>query len=298
MTGDLYSYYLEEKKMRFKNKNMKKLLGLMTMLAMMIGIATASGVQASAASVGLADISVGETLKTLTKGYVSDSLMVLLVVIIVMLVLALVAVVVVIVVISNKKKENNPPQNQMPSPAPTNAQSFNRVQPMNPPVNQPVNQPANQPMNRPVNQPVNQPVNRPVNQPTSRPQSPAGFNQNNLSEKTQFPVDGAGDTTVLGAGSAGFILMRKNGSEKISINKPEFYIGKERAKVDYCITNNNSISRRHAKIKVRAGKCYISDLGSTNCTYINGTKLSPNQEVALIPGDKVKLSNEEFEFIG
>ena len=265
--------------MRFTNKTMKKLIGLLSVLIMMISVATASAVQASAASAGVAVRSVSETAKALINGYVSDSLMGVLVFVIVLLVLALVAVVVVILVISNKKKEaNNPAPNSIPSPAPTNAQSFNRVQPMN--------------------QPVNPAMGQPVNQPTSRPQAPANFAQNTPSEKTQFPVDGAGDTTVLGAGSAGFILMRKNGSEKISINKPEFYIGKERAKVDYCITNNNSISRRHAKIKVRAGKCYISDLGSTNCTYINGTKLSPNQEVALIPGDKIKLSNEEFEYIG
>ena len=277
--------------MRFTNKTMKKLIGLLSVLIMMISVATASAVQASAASAGVAVRSVSETAKALINGYVSDSLMGVLVFVIVLLVLALVAVVVVILVISNKKKEaNNPAPNSIPSPAPTNAQSFNRVQPMNQPVN-----PA---MGQPMNQPVNPAMGQPVNQPTSRPQAPANFAQNTPSEKTQFPVDGAGDTTVLGAGSAGFILMRKNGSEKISINKPEFYIGKERAKVDYCITNNNSISRRHAKIKVRAGKCYISDLGSTNCTYINGTKLSPNQEVALIPGDKIKLSNEEFEYIG
>ena len=277
--------------MRITNKTMKKLIGLLSVLVMMISVATASAVQASAASAGVAVPSVSETAKALINGYVSDSLMGVLVFVIVLLVLALVAVVVVILVISNKKKEaNNPAPNSIPSPAPTNAQSFNRVQPMN--------QPMGQPMGQPMNQPANQPMGQPVNQPASRPQTPANFAQNVPSEKTQFPVDGAGDTTVLGAGSAGFILMRKNGSEKISINKPEFYIGKERAKVDYCITNNNSISRRHAKIKVRAGKCYISDLGSTNCTYINGTKLSPNQEVALIPGDKIKLSNEEFEYIG
>lgn len=281
--------------MRFMKKTTKSLLGLLMVLIMMICMAAVSAVQTSAASVGLTDSFVGETAKSLTSGYISDSLLGLLVFIIVFLVLALVAVVVVILVISNKKKENNnPAPNSMPSPAPTNAQSFNRVQPMNQPMNQsaPINQPS------PMNQPMNQPINQPMNQPTARPQAPASFASNDSSEKTQFPVDGAGDTTVLGAGSSGFILLRKNGGEKVSINKPEFYIGKEKAKVDYCITNNNSISRRHAKIKVRAGKCYISDLGSTNCTYINGTKLSPNQEVALIPGDKIKLSNEEFEYIG
>ena len=110
--------------------------------------------------------------------------------------------------------------------------------------------------------------------------------------------DGAGETTVLGNQNAGCTMIRKRNNEKISINKPEFIIGKERRRVDYCISDNNSISRAHAKIKVRAGRCYISDLGSTNCTYVNGVNLSPNQEVILSKGDKIKISDEEFEFLG
>ncbi len=279
--------------MRFTNRTWKKPIGLLSVIVMLIGMMTASAVQASAASAGVVDVSVRETAKALINGYVSDTLLGVLIFIIILLVLALVAVVVVILVITNKKKENdNFTSNTMQSP--NNAQSFQQVQPMNRPMDQPMNRPMGQPMNRPIHQPMGQPVS----QPMSRPQAPENFFQNNPAENMQFPADGAGDTTALGLNSDGFILMRKNGSEKITINKPEFYIGKERAKVDYCITNNNSVSRRHAKIKVRAGKCYISDLGSTNCTYINGTKLSPNQEVALIPGDKVKLSNEEFEYIG
>ena len=93
-------------------------------------------------------------------------------------------------------------------------------------------------------------------------------------------------------------MIRKRNNEKITINKPEFLIGKERRRVDYCISDNNSVSRAHAKIKVRAGRCYIADLGSTNCTFVNGVKLSPNQEVILSKGDVIKISDEEFEFMG
>lgn len=105
-------------------------------------------------------------------------------------------------------------------------------------------------------------------------------------------------TTVLGYQPTGAVLVRTSTNEKISINKPEFVIGKERRRVDYCISNNNSVSRTHAKIKARAGKFFISDLGSTNCTYVNGNKLTPNQEVALNNGDKIKISDEEFKFMG
>ena len=93
-------------------------------------------------------------------------------------------------------------------------------------------------------------------------------------------------------------MVRRRNNETININRSECTIGKERRRVNYCISDNNSVSRTHAKIRVRAGRCYISDLGSTNCTYVNGAKLTPNQEVILSAGDKIKISDEEFEFIG
>ena len=288
--------------MRAQNRKLKRTLGLIMALAMVIGLAAAFAVQTSAAvgggdAVTAVNNAVGEAVRYLPgdAAVVSGGMtIVVLIFVIVFLLLALAAVIVVIVVMNKKKNSGNPAPNSIPSPAPTNAQSFNRVQPMNQPGTQPVNQPVTQPMNGQA--PLN---NRP--QGYGAPQPPVGsapFPNGAPAVSGPLSADGAGETTVLGVGNEGFILRRTNGGEKISINKAEFFIGKEKAKVDYCITNNNSISRRHAKIKVRAGKCYISDLGSTNCTYINGTKLSPNQEIALIPGDKIKLSNEEFEFIG
>ena len=260
--------------MRSKNKSLTKMIGLLLALAMTVCMIAGAALQTSAAVFdGAAG---GDSAKPLFNAYIDTGTMIL-IVLIVILIMVVIGGVVVVIVLMNKKKNNDqavvPGPNMMPSPAPTNSQSFNHVQPMPssaPPVNQTPPQPAGGFNNIPPVAPAEQP----------------------------FPPQGAGDTTVLGVSSTGFILLRKNGGEKVCINKPEFYIGKEKAKVDYCITNNNSISRRHARIKVRAGKCYISDLGSTNCTYINGTKLSPNQEIALIPGDKIKFSNEEFEYLG
>lgn len=142
----------------------------------------------------------------------------------------------------------------------------------------------------------------PVQPPYNRPPTPVGsaptMPTNDGAGETSVLNDGAGETTVLGGNQAtGFALVRKSNNERITINKPEFTIGKERRRVDYCIANNNSVSRVHAKLKVRGGVCYISDLGSTNCTFVNGVKLSPNQEIALKKGDKVKISDEEFEII-
>lgn len=189
----------------------------------------------------------------------------------------IIAVVIVIIVLNSKKKKTPPagPQGTRPvPPTPTGVQG-NVPRPGQPNYGGP------------------QQYSRP---PQANPTVPT----NEGAGETSVLNDGAGETTVLGAGgsAASFQLLRKRNGEKITVNKPEFTIGKERRRVDYCISDNNSISRVHAKIRVRAGRCYITDMNSTNCTYVNGTKISPNQEVILSLGDKIKISDEEFEFIG
>lgn len=204
-----------------------------------------------------------------------------LIIIIAIAVLVIILIVVVILLIVNSKKKSSakveapvrgstvmpgPQQQQMPSP----------------------NRPSQQP---PYAQPYNRPSTPPQGSAPTMPSSEGAGETSVLNE-------GAGETTVLGNQQNGYVILRKRNNEKININKPEFVIGKERRRVDYCISDNNSISRTHAKIRVRSGKCYIADLGSTNCTYVNGSKLSPNQEVVLTKGDKIKISDEEFEFLG
>lgn len=144
--------------------------------------------------------------------------------------------------------------------------------------------------------PVPQPPIRSTPPDYGQQMRPPFNNAEGAGETSVLTNDGAGETTVLG--SQTFTMTRKRNNERISINKSEFAIGKERRRVDYCISDNNSVSRVHAKIRVRNGRCYIVDLGSTNCTYVNGNRLTPNQEVVLSPGDTIKISDEEFSFIG
>lgn len=221
----------------------------------------------------------------------SDSLDItkLIIIIAIVVLVIVIAVVVVILILNSKKKKGN--KNQ--------AAAAPQVGGRQSPTQLPYGQQAQMP------QQTQMPQQAQVQQQTQRqyqaapPQAPAAP-MNDGAGETSVLNDGAGETTVLGGGGAqaGFSMLRRKNNENISINKPEFLIGKERRRVDYCITDNNSVSRAHAKIKVRAGRCYISDLGSTNCTYVNGVKLSPNQEVILSKGDRIKISDEEFEFLG
>lgn len=141
-------------------------------------------------------------------------------------------------------------------------------------------------------------------QPGDSPSAGDGYD---ASSSRSFYGDGAGETSVLneGAGETTILsnqssvqatLFRKSNFENIRINKSIFSIGKERRKVDYCISDNNSISRNHAEIVVKGGVFYLVDQKSTNGTYLNDVKLNPLQEAELKNGDKVRLSDEEFVF--
>ncbi len=53
------------------------------------------------------------------------------------------------------------------------------------------------------------------------------------------------------------------------------------------------VSRKHALVIRHGAGCTIQDLGSTNGTYVNGTRV---QSAALNPGDVVHVGSSSFEF--
>ena len=56
---------------------------------------------------------------------------------------------------------------------------------------------------------------------------------------------------------------------------------------------NRFVSRRHFQVRFESDVFYISDLGSTNGTYLNGNKLNPNEEQILRDSDMVGLGVDE-----
>lgn len=91
-------------------------------------------------------------------------------------------------------------------------------------------------------------------------------------------------------------LIRQSNNEEIIINKQVFCIGKADQGVDYKITGNKSISRRHAYITTINGVNYLRDNNSTNHTYINGKQVYSNIDVVIPDKSIIKFSNEEFLF--
>lgn len=116
-------------------------------------------------------------------------------------------------------------------------------------------------------------------------------------EGTLMLDQGADGTTILNNyfEDATYLIRKKTG-ERVVISNSNFTIGKEKSKVDYCITDNTAISRTHAVIKKEGDEFVLVDQKSTNCSYVDGAKAYANQPVQLRDGSIIKLADEEFEF--
>ena len=55
--------------------------------------------------------------------------------------------------------------------------------------------------------------------------------------------------------------------------------------------DDQKVSRQHAAIQCTTSGCQITDLNSSNGTYVDGEKLIPNIASALIPGSTVKIGS-------
>ena len=53
--------------------------------------------------------------------------------------------------------------------------------------------------------------------------------------------------------------------------------------------NLPGVSRRHARIEVEGGRCYVSDLHSTNGTFVNSVPVAAQERRCLTNGDFVQI---------
>lgn len=54
------------------------------------------------------------------------------------------------------------------------------------------------------------------------------------------------------------------------------------------------VSRRHCRIEGSAGRWAVTDLGSRNGTFVNGTQLKPDEPHPLRPGDTIRAGPLAF----
>jgi uncharacterized ubiquitin-like protein YukD len=58
-----------------------------------------------------------------------------------------------------------------------------------------------------------------------------------------------------------------------------------------------SVSRRHAQVIHRQGEYFLTDLRSTNGTYLNGQRLEPDDRARLHHGDQVRFGDVSLTFV-
>ena len=86
-----------------------------------------------------------------------------------------------------------------------------------------------------------------------------------------------------------------DGPTIIPIDSPSVVAGNSDA-VDLKLSNQ-FVSRRHFQVRFETDVFYLSDLGSTNGTYLNGVKLVLNEEHVLRNGDRVGLGVDKVLLI-
>lgn len=83
-----------------------------------------------------------------------------------------------------------------------------------------------------------------------------------------------------------------NRGKKVSLNKNLIKIGKRES--NDLVVIDKTVSRNHLEIEYSSDSFLLKDLGSTNGTYLNGSRV---KEAYLLPGDLIKVGNTTIEFV-
>ena len=106
-------------------------------------------------------------------------------------------------------------------------------------------------------------------------------------------------TTLLTNGSVhgGVYCLRpeESGEDNVIITSYPFFIGKAERDVSL-VLDDSTVSRYHARIDRTEDEFWITDLNSTNGTFLNGIRLLPYERVFLKRGDIVVISRKRYEF--
>lgn len=82
------------------------------------------------------------------------------------------------------------------------------------------------------------------------------------------------------------------GNHEIPLEEGENVLG--RGPETVAVLENDTISRRHARIRISGASATLEDLGSKNGTFLGGEKVSGS--VALTNGDEISLGSVSFRF--
>lgn len=83
-------------------------------------------------------------------------------------------------------------------------------------------------------------------------------------------------------------------SSDIMIDRFPFIIGKNKNDVNYFL-EHRGVSRFHLKFECTGEDISVTDLNSTNGTYVNGFLLNANENKLVVHGDKIVIAGLEFD---
>ena len=120
----------------------------------------------------------------------------------------------------------------------------------------------------------------------------------NREKATDSPAVGA---TRFLAGQAGYssavpaalISLRPDSYPDISLNRDHLLIGKNPDKADI-ILPSETVSRVHARIEKRSDGLYVTDLFSTNGTFLDGHRLEPNRSARLLDSARLTIAGYNY----
>ena len=104
-------------------------------------------------------------------------------------------------------------------------------------------------------------------------------------------------TVVLTAGKGvRMISMNKNIAEDVLLSSFPAVLGAHSPEAQV-ILPYTGISRKHAFLEEEGGRYYLTDLGSTNGTWLNGERLRPDEKKVLVNEDLVIFADVSFMFM-
>ncbi len=83
-------------------------------------------------------------------------------------------------------------------------------------------------------------------------------------------------------------LVSSDGAREFPLKPGENSVGRQNADV---LLDNNTVSRKHARVIVENGCAYVEDSGSSNGTSVDGKKIASGERIAMADGSEVSFGS-------
>lgn len=117
------------------------------------------------------------------------------------------------------------------------------------------------------------------------------YGENKMEEPPM--TDRVGETVFLKKDTVLILRSENPAYSSMEIKGTSFLIGKKKDAVDGWV-KARGISRIHGKISREEDGCYLTDLNSTNGTFLNGGRLEVNEKARIRPGDVVGFADVKY----